>query len=74
MTQDEKRKMTATRLEIAVEICLRFPTLYNKVMSKQQINITKEEYPAAKILVDLLNIEPTVRHILAFYYKRELCK
>jgi len=72
MIDNKSREMTATRLEVAIGICLRFPTLFNKVMSKQQINITEEEYPAAKILVDLLNLEPVVRHVLTFYYKREL--
>ena len=72
MSSKFDNRLTAARLEIAVQICLSFPSLYNKLRCVQLQYIRGAERDAAIVLVNLLNIDPVVKWTLDFYYKREL--
>jgi len=72
MSDKFDNRLTAARLEIAVQICLSFPSLYNKLGRVQWQYITGDERKAAVMLVSLLNVDPVVKWTLDYYYKREL--
>lgn len=63
--------LQAARIDIAVQICLSFPQLYPKLKSKKPLFISQKERCAADVLGEMLRQEPSIRHILDFYYKRE---
>ena len=70
MIEPKSRELRAVRIEIAVRICIRFPKLYNKIFGKSMEPITDYESAAAEILAMLCKLEPCIKHILDFYYKR----
>lgn len=72
MGQMSSHDLRAVRIEVAINVCLRFPSLYNKIYGKSKAPITDYESGAADILVGLCKLEPCVKYILDFYYKREL--
>jgi hypothetical protein len=61
--------MLAVRMEVAVGICTKFPTLYNKLQVGKFLTITKDELPAATILANLIGFEPVIRKVLELYYQ-----
>jgi hypothetical protein len=70
MIEPKNRNLQAVRIEIAVQICQSFPALYSKVNSLQPHFISDKERCAAETLIKLMSLEPSIRHILDFYYKR----
>ena len=71
MSEVKRRELQAVRIEVAVQICIKFPSLYPKIYGKSRTPITDYESAAADILVGLIKLEPSIKHILDFYYKRE---
>lgn len=70
MIEPKGRELQAVRIEIAVNICMKFPNLYPKIFGKSKVPITDYESAAAEILAMLCELEPCIKHILDFHYKR----
>ena len=71
MLEPKNRELQALRIETAIQICIKFPSLYNKIYGKSRAPISDYESLAADILVGLCELEPCIKNILSFYYKRE---
>jgi hypothetical protein len=56
-------------MEIAVGICTKFPTLYNKIFGDSHARITDYESGAAEILATICELEPVIGKVLELYYK-----
>jgi hypothetical protein len=69
--EPKNRELQAVRIEVAVNICVSFPELYPKLMSKNPVFIADKEYVAACVLKEMMRLEPCIKNILSFYYKRE---
>ena len=72
MISENRNELRAIRVECAVSICLKCPSLYNKIYGKSRVPISDRESYAADILVGLIRQEPCIKYILDFYYKREM--
>jgi len=70
MIEPKSRELQAVRIEIAVQICIQHPNLYPKLMSKNPVFIADKEYVAACVLKEMMRLEPCIKHILDFHYKR----
>ena len=70
MIEPKSRELQAVRIEIAVNICLSFPSLYPKLMSRTPVFISQKERCAADVLREMMRQEPCIKHILDFHYKR----
>ena len=70
MIEPKGRELQAVRIEVAIDICIKFPNLYNKIYGKSKAPISDYETYAADILVGLCELEPCIKKILSFYYKR----
>lgn len=71
MKELSKQELKAIHLELAIHICTKFPSLYNKIYGRSKAVISDYESAAAEILGSLCELEPSIGHILKFYYKRE---
>jgi len=71
MIEPKNRELQAVRIEVAISICIKFPNLYNKIYGKSKAPISDYESFAADILVGLCELEPSIKHKLDFYLKRE---
>jgi len=69
--EPKNRELQAVRIKIAVNICVQYPNLYPKLMSKNPVFIADKEYVAARVLKEMMRLEPCIKNILSFYYKRE---
>jgi hypothetical protein len=67
----KERCLKAARIEVAINICLRFPTLYPRMLRNETVLRDDAEHIAENVLLGLLKLEPCVKHILDFYYRRE---
>lgn len=72
MNETKHRELQAVRTEVAVKICVSYPSLYRKIFSKTPIYSNEKERCAADVLKAMLRLEPSVKHILDFHYKREM--
>ena len=72
MIEPKNRELKAVRIEVAIGICIKFPTLYPKHVKFSCPMQSEDEFNAWKILRSLMELEPCIKHILDFYYKREL--
>jgi len=71
MKELNKKELKAVRIEVAVSMCIRSPSLYqNMIDQKKHFNLSRETV-AVKILRELIRVEPSIGHILDFYYKHE---
>jgi hypothetical protein len=70
MIEPKNRELQAARIEIAIQICLSFPQLYPKCMGMKKGYMSDKEYVAACVLGELMKLEPSIKHILDFHYKR----
>ena len=71
MKELSKEQLKAVRIEMAVQLCISRPALYRKVTSVCPVWNNKSERLAGRILKGLMCLEPSIGHILKFYYKRE---
>jgi len=71
MIEPKNRELQAVRIEVAINICIKYPTLYNRMKDKNIVYKSEEEMVACKVLDSLMCLEPCIRNILSFYYKRE---
>jgi len=72
MIEPKSRELQAVRIEVAINICIKYPTLYNKIQSGNLIYKSNDEMVACHVLLEMLRLEPCIKNILSFYYKREL--
>lgn len=63
------REMLAVRMEIAVSICTKHPTLYKRMEHDNLVYFSEEEMVACKILDNLMMLEPVIGKVLELYYK-----
>ena len=71
MIQVNNRELKAVRIEVAISICIKFPRLYLMILKNKWSYRTDEEQIAENILFELIELEPCIKSILDFYYKRE---
>lgn len=72
MISVERNELRSIRMRIAVGICEKFPSLYNKLYSKYTGPLSDREFDVADILIGLIRQEPCLKIVLDFYYKREM--
>lgn len=72
MTGLNRHELSLCRLEVAVDICIRYPAIYRRITEHTPIYRNFRELLAAQLLRGLMNIEPAVRHTIEYYYKREM--
>jgi hypothetical protein len=70
MIESKNRELQAVRIELAVQICLSYPTLYPRMKSRNLVYKSDKEMVACKVLDNLIHLEPSIKHILDFHYKR----
>lgn len=70
MSEEKSRRLQAARIEVAVQICIANPALYPKLTSRCPHFKSERERLQAETLVNLMRLEPSIRHILDFHYKR----
>lgn len=71
MKELNERELKAVRIEVAIEMCIRSPSLYQNTLEQMKHFNLSRETVAVKILRELMRLEPSIGHILEFYYKRE---
>jgi hypothetical protein len=57
------------RLEIAFGICIKFPKLFGKLYSDKHFIMTETESDASEVVNALCKLEPTLKTVLALYFK-----
>ena len=70
MIEPKSRNLQAARIEIAVQICIRYPNIYNMIKTHEFVFKSDKERVACEVLMSLMRYEPCIKHILDFYYKR----
>jgi len=73
MSELKRRELQTVRINVAIELCIRFPDLYRKVVTRASVFKDETEYCASKILAELMRLEPSIRYILSFYHERGEC-
>ena len=71
MKELSTEKLKAIRINVAIQMCIRSPSLYqNTIDQRKHFNLSRETV-AVKVLRELMRLEPSIGHILEFYHKRE---
>ena len=70
MISVERNELRAIRMECAVSICKKFPSLYNKIYGKYKRPLSDREFHVADILISLIRLEPSIKGILDYYYRK----
>jgi len=71
MSEPKSRELRAVRIEVAITMCIQNPSLYANLLEQEKhFNPTRETLHV-KILRELMRLEPCIKNILSFYYKRE---
>lgn len=67
-----KEEMQQLRIKIATDMCVAYPKLTELILQKKPllIGLTKDEKIRFKILQDMTKLEPSIKHILEYYIKR----
>jgi hypothetical protein len=68
ISRDELRQI---RIELAVKTCMSFPNLAREIIENKPFYVKPSEMVAFRVLKDLLKLEPSIKHLLKFYVKRE---
>lgn len=70
MVEPKSRELQAVRIEIAVNLCMSYPRIYQMIKTHQFYFKSDKERVACEVLMALMRYEPCIKHILDFYYKR----
>lgn len=66
-----KQELQKIRIETATKMCIQYPHLITLLFQKEvYIPMSKNEEIRFRILKELTNLEPSIKHILSFYIKR----
>jgi len=63
------RELLAVRMEVAVSICAKFPTMYKKVKEHKAPFGDDVQHTVYCVLTLLLEVEPVIDKVLGAYYK-----
>jgi hypothetical protein len=70
MIEPKNRELQAVRIEVAINLCIKYPNLGQVVSWKYYVPRSEDERLAKLLLINLMNLEPCIKKILSFYYKR----
>jgi len=73
VTKMSCRELQTVRINVAIELCIRFPDLYRKVVTRASVFKNEREYFASQMLAELMRLEPSIKYILSFYHERGEC-
>jgi hypothetical protein len=63
------KEMRSARLEIAVQICYKYPTLFKKLYGNTGYVMAEKEAIASEVLKGLCEADPIIKTISSQYYK-----
>ena len=71
MSETKNKDLQKLRIEICVKLCQSHPKVWDAVISEQTSYIEKNDKVTFVIVEALTRLEPSIRHILSYYHKRE---
>ncbi len=63
------KEMRSARLEIAVQLCHKYPSLFKKLYGNAGYVMAEKEAIASEVLKGLCEADPMIKTVLSQYYK-----
>jgi hypothetical protein len=70
MIEPKNRELQAVRIEVAMNLCITYPTIYDMIKTHKFVFKSDKERVACELLMYMMRYEPCIKNILSFYYKR----
>jgi len=71
MSNFSKDEMTRLRQKVAVDVCISHPKVFDAVLITAPTYLEPKERDYYVVVDALMKLEPSIKHILSYYHKRE---